>query len=190
MEAVRIGDHKLKLSLSAEESRKYGIDGSADCRDTASVRKNVWQVLDAAKGITGFEPSGDKLLVQFYPMREGGCEIFVTKLGVLSESSARLVSSSGRISIISRRRSAYALLPNVNSKMPWQLIKRAVEQNLKADIYLSDNGGIFIVCEELSNDSPEPELVSILEYAVRLPSSSVGYITEHCKKAKNIELCK
>ena len=110
MEAVRIGEHKLKLSLSVAEAEKYGISGGSDCKDTSIVRRNVWQALDEAKAISGFDPSGDKLLIQFYKLPSGGLEIFVTKLGVLSEASARLVSASKRITLIEKRKTAYLLL--------------------------------------------------------------------------------
>lgn len=182
MEAIRIGEHKLKLSLSAEESRKYGISETAECKDTATVRKNVWQILEAAKGISGFEPSGEKLLIQFYPMKNRGCEIFVTKLGVLSEAGARLVSSSERIAIIEKRKAAYALLGKEVERALADLLNSQCKNAEKSAAYRSEKGDTFIVTEELSRESPEPELLGILEFATRLPESAVNYIEEHFEK--------
>ena len=209
MEAVRIGEHKLKLSLSVAEAEKYGISGGSDCKDTSIVRRNVWQALDEAKAISGFDPSGDKLLIQFYKLPSGGLEIFVTKLGVLSEASARLVSASKRITLIEKRKTAYLLLnetdemqsfvnspkfyknvnnylqiPNKNASLQQEnSIDQTKEGHISpATFYRDKNGAEYLVLEELGLDSPEPEYLSILEFATRLPDLAADFIEEHFEK--------
>lgn len=209
MEAVRIGEHKLKLYLSAEESEKYGISGSAECKDTAIVRRNVWQALDKAKELCGFDPDGDKLLIQFYKCPDSGCEIFITKLGVLTEASARLVSASSRITIVEKRKTAYSLLSKFTSIIDVLKIANLgkdannnlqnsgnFQQNQKntsskeeveapcliPDIYKSKDGEHYLVFDEFGRESPEPEYLPLLEFATRLPDSAAKYIEEHFER--------
>ena len=208
MEAVRIGEHKLKLSLSVAEAEKYGISAGADCKDTAIVRRSVWQALDEAKAISGFDPSGDKLLIQFYKNPSGGCEIFVTKLGVLSEASARLVCASNRITIIEKRKTAYFLLEGIKN-LPSSIKSAFLGENANnylqiydktagcdtqkekssndntapsINLFRGNDGAEYLVCEELGRESPEAEHLSILEYATRLPDSAAKYIEEHFER--------
>ena len=101
MEFLHIGESKLKIVMSAEELKEYGISPK-DEGTTLTCRRAVWEILDRAKSVCGFNPNGDKILVQFYPMRDGGCELFVTKLGILAPSSARLVAKSERVALLSR----------------------------------------------------------------------------------------
>ena len=102
MEVLLIGEAKMKIVLTSEEAKGYRLDLSDPAKDTQRSRRALWSVLDDARKSVSFDPSGDKVLVQLYPMKSGGCEIFVTKLGILSEASARLVSDSDRVTLLSK----------------------------------------------------------------------------------------
>lgn len=80
MELIRIGDSKLKVMLSAEDMRHYAIDGDRMDYANTETRRAIWQILDEAKQETGFDAAAGRLLIQAYPMREGGCELYVTRL--------------------------------------------------------------------------------------------------------------
>ena len=51
-----------------------------------------WDVLSRAKLRTGFDTDGQKVLVQLYPSKDGGCEIFVTKIGSIYKEIGEDVS--------------------------------------------------------------------------------------------------
>ena len=80
MECVRIGAGKLKLTLSDEDMKKYGVDVSALNEDTTARRRLLWTLLDEAKKKTGINTAGARTLVEAFPGRRGGCELFVTLL--------------------------------------------------------------------------------------------------------------
>jgi negative regulator of genetic competence, sporulation and motility len=83
MELIRISPSKLKIMLSCEDMAKYSLDAmTADYDDTAT-RRAFWSILDDVKIQTGFNAAGDRVFIQLYPLREGGCEMFVTKMGLL-----------------------------------------------------------------------------------------------------------
>ncbi len=80
MELLRIGESKLKVTLSSEDMERYSLDGDSMDYDNTETRSAVWQILDEAKHKTGFDAGGEKIFVQVYPARGGGCEMYVTKL--------------------------------------------------------------------------------------------------------------
>ncbi len=80
MELILISESKLKVMLSAQDMRRYDI--TCDTIDSTSVssRRAFWNILDEAKAQTGFDPAGGKIFVQMYPSKNGGCELFITRL--------------------------------------------------------------------------------------------------------------
>lgn len=81
MELLRINESKLKIMLSLADMEKYRLDGESMDYDNTETRSALWQILDLAKQKTGFDGCGDKLFIQVYPSRGGGCEMYVTKVG-------------------------------------------------------------------------------------------------------------
>ena len=81
MELLRIGDNKLKVTLSGEDMEHYRLDSESMDYDTTETRSAFWQILDEAKHKTGFDAGGGRIFVQIYSSRAGGCEMYVTLVG-------------------------------------------------------------------------------------------------------------
>ena len=77
MELILISNSKLKIMLTAEDMKKYNID----CEGDVTLRRGFRPVLERARRDCGFDPCGGRLLVQVFPSRSGGCELFVTRVG-------------------------------------------------------------------------------------------------------------
>ena len=86
MELILISDKKLKVMLSASDMQKYELDNDTIDYDNTETRRAFWQILDEAKHKTGFDAASEKVFIQVYPSRGGGCEMYVTKLGALSSA--------------------------------------------------------------------------------------------------------
>ena len=81
MELILINSEKLKIMMSRDDMAEYDIScESADYKNT-ETRRAFWSILDRAKKSTGFDAASDKIYIQMYPSKEGGCEMYVTKLG-------------------------------------------------------------------------------------------------------------
>ncbi len=80
MELIRISDSKLKIMLNAEDMVHYAINSDLLNYENTETRRAVWQILDEAKQQTGFDAASDRVLIQVYPSRTGGCEMYVTKV--------------------------------------------------------------------------------------------------------------
>ncbi len=81
MELIVIDENKLKIMLTAPDMRHYALCAERmDCADE-ETRRAFRHIFDDARARIGFDTEGERLFVQLYTSREGGCEIFVTKLG-------------------------------------------------------------------------------------------------------------
>ncbi|MBQ8174957.1 MAG: adaptor protein MecA [Clostridia bacterium] len=80
MELIKISDTKLKIMLTAEDMAHYAIASEALNYENTETRRAVWQILDEAKQRTGFDAASDRVLIQAYPSRMGGCELYITKI--------------------------------------------------------------------------------------------------------------
>lgn len=78
MELILISNSKLKIMLSAEDMKRYDIE----CEGEVALRRGFKPVLEMARRDCGFDPDGGRLLVQVFPSRGGGCEMFVTRVGL------------------------------------------------------------------------------------------------------------
>ncbi len=182
MEFLLIGESKLKVVLNESEAKKYCLEASASDCSGGEVRRAFWRVLDIAKTEVGFDPAGDKVLVQMYPLSNGGCELFVTKLGILPQSSARLISRSDRVALLSKKQSFYIfdLVDEITA------CARAVKSlchgfSPVSDVFSADNK-YYLAIEEYAKGGEPIEFGAILEFGRPLSHSSAAYIFEHAKK--------
>ena len=83
MELIVINDSKLKVMLSQDDLTEFSLDTNTLDYSNSETKKMFWDILNRAKHTLGFSTDGHRVLVQLYPSKTGGCEMFVTKLGLL-----------------------------------------------------------------------------------------------------------
>ena len=81
MELIVISENKLKVMLTADDMRHYNLDCDTIDSGNAPARRAFRSILEDARAQTGFDTGKEKIFVQLYPGKAGGCEMFVTKLG-------------------------------------------------------------------------------------------------------------
>ncbi len=79
MDLIRINDNKLKIMLTPSDMECYALNADTMDYTQTETRRAFRSILNEARNRTGFDVSGDKIYIQFYPSRGGGCEMFVTK---------------------------------------------------------------------------------------------------------------
>ncbi len=89
MEHILISENKLKIMLSPEDMRRFDLDPEELDGAAATSRRAFWNILDEARTETGFDPAGYKIFVQVFPSLDGGCELFVTRLGRKKEEKEK-----------------------------------------------------------------------------------------------------
>ena len=83
MEWIHISKNKLKVMLTAEDAHRYELNcESADYADSIT-RAAFRDILTDVCTASGFDATEDKVYIQMYPSTEGGCELFITKTGLL-----------------------------------------------------------------------------------------------------------
>lgn len=83
MEIIMISDSKLKIMLCEEDLRRFELSANELDYSNTETKRMFWDILNRAKHENGFDTDGHRVLVQLYPSKDGGCELFVTKMGAL-----------------------------------------------------------------------------------------------------------
>lgn len=83
MEWIQISPNKLKVMLTAEDARYYALDCEHADRTSTLTREAFREILSDLRMRVGFDATEDKAYIQMYPSKEGGCELFITKTGLL-----------------------------------------------------------------------------------------------------------
>ena len=79
MEWIRISRNKLKIMLTAEDARRYDLRPRDASLESALTRRAFRAILNDAGKETGFDAADERVYIQLFPSREGGCELFVTR---------------------------------------------------------------------------------------------------------------
>ena len=87
MEYIMINESKLKVICEESDLDPYGICADSLEYGDAYSRKFLEDLLDEAKVRFGFDTARHRVLIQLFPDNEGGCEIFINKLGLLEKQS-------------------------------------------------------------------------------------------------------
>jgi negative regulator of genetic competence, sporulation and motility len=80
VELIRISEGKLKIALTKAELEAYAITANGIDMAKAETRSVFRELFVRAKENTGFDVEEDKVFVQIYTSKDGGCEIFVTRI--------------------------------------------------------------------------------------------------------------
>ena len=99
MELILISKSKLKIMMSAEDMKTYNIE----CDGENAFGRGFRPVLEKARRDCGFECEGGRLLVQVFPSRAGGCEMFITR--VTPQNDCALPKKKELCAVIFRRAS-------------------------------------------------------------------------------------
>lgn len=82
MEHILISPGKLKLMLTKRDLDKYELDDVTLYGEDNLKRKAFRELLADVKKDVGFDAAEDKVLIQLYPSKDGGAEVYITRLGL------------------------------------------------------------------------------------------------------------
>lgn len=75
-----ISPGKLKLMLTKSDLDKYELDAATMDSEDTMTRQAFRTLLADVKRVSGFDASNEKVFIQLYPSRDGGAEIYITRL--------------------------------------------------------------------------------------------------------------
>ncbi len=103
MEFILINENKMKVMLSACDLEEFEVEADELDYANTDTKRMFWDILSRAKHSTGFDTDGQRVLVQLYPSRHGGCEMFVTKIGILGSIDESCENECAKAPIISEK---------------------------------------------------------------------------------------
>jgi negative regulator of genetic competence, sporulation and motility len=80
MELIRISDQKLKIMLTPMDMSHFELDSANFGEDSAQMHRSFRLLLAEIHQQTGFDADDTHISVQYFPSREGGCEMFISNL--------------------------------------------------------------------------------------------------------------
>lgn len=171
MEFLSVGGIKLKVILNPEECERYGIERLDGENLGETERASIKSILAAAGDEVDFFASGERLLIQLYPLGDRGAELFVTKLSAIPERERRTVTESGILTYQGRRAvfriSDKSALPGISRLLG----DRAV------DLYYANDGDYYLALDEcVIGDISDCEPLS--EFGERIHKLPLGIDTE------------
>ena len=91
MELIIINEYKIKIVMTEQDMRDYGLDENEFYCSVTNTRDILEKIIHRSGIRTGFENinKSERLLLQLYPEKSGGCELYVTRLEMeLGEEAA------------------------------------------------------------------------------------------------------
>ena len=83
MEIIHISASKLKVMLTREDLEEFGLDAETLDYADGETRELFGALLSHVKDAADFQTDGYRLLVRMFPSRDGGCELFLTRIADL-----------------------------------------------------------------------------------------------------------
>ncbi len=147
MEHILISPGKLKLMLTKSDLDKYELDcETIDSEDTLT-RRAFRELLDDVKRVSGFDASDDKVFIQLYPSRDGGAEIYITRLTAHKEEKTHR-DETIKLSNVYRFESINALL-DLCKKIGTQPHTANPQNHLPSSSTAWEaDGKYYLVCED------------------------------------------
>lgn len=147
MEHILISPGKLKLMLTKSDLDRYDLDCEAMDSEDTLTRQAFRELLADVKRVSGFDAADDKVFIQLYPSRDGGAEIYITKLSPRQEEKSRK-DDTIKLTGVYRFDSMEALL-TVCSYINTQSIMPGKHPHLpSASSAWQSDGKYYLICED------------------------------------------
>ena len=175
MKFLNISDLKLKVIISADECRLLGIDTSCAELARSEIKGVIRDVIARAASECGFSVSDEKILVQFYPLPDGECELFVTKLVGISRKDSAMLRGREGIAMMQESSGVYRFDSRDALIAAVRVIYRP---GVTSSLYRADTGDYYLLIHEALTDGIS-EFEILIEYGERLPTLPLHIISEY-----------
>jgi len=86
LELIRISDQKVKIMLTATDMCHFELNNDHFFENGQAMQQNFRRLLDEIKKQIDFDTDDRHISVQYFPSREGGCEMFISCLAPKEDS--------------------------------------------------------------------------------------------------------
>ena len=187
MELIRISDSKLKIMLTPMDMRQFELSNDNFYDDSEKMHRSFRLLLDEVKRQSGFEADDHRISVQYFPSREGGCEMFISNLSGERERGTCALTPAQEIKPVTRTRGSFCRSFAYRFEELDELL--SVCRRLLAMDYINessawrDDAGRYYLFLSTFADSPfatPEELYFVVEYGTIENASHLRlYLAEH-----------
>ena len=165
MELILISKSKLKIMLSADDMKTYNIE----CDGDTAFRRGFRPVLERARRDCGFESEGGRLLVQIFPSRGGGCEMFITRVAPDNERET-----------VRRRERCVMIFPGAGELVSVCALLQSRGYCGESSAFSFKTGACALLVEDFDPDGALPLWAATAEYGEKRKGKEIeAYIKEH-----------
>ena len=173
MEFLVVSKTKLKAILDKADMKSYKLDTLGEHSDL-SHRHTFRDILKEAEIKTGFSTGKDKVLIQLYPSKEGGGELFITRLIARDKGELTALSGAQNVTLLSYVKRLYKFdslsdMIRASKAMP--------DKNIDSEAYYID-GSFYLSSEERCRDGYISDTARLSEFGDRLPEKLIPYVEE------------
>ena len=187
MELIRISNSKLKIMLTPMDMRQFELSNDNFYDDSEKMHRSFRLLLDEVKRQSGFEADDHRISVQYFPSREGGCEMFISNLSGDKENGSCALTPPPEMQPAPRTRGSFSrsfayrfegldeLLSVCRRLLPMDYINAS-------SAWQDDTGQYYLFLNTFSTSpfaTPE-ELYFVVEYGTIENASQLRlYLAEH-----------
>ena len=187
MELIRISDSKLKIMLTPMDMRQFELNTDNFYDDSEKMHRSFRKLFEEVKRQSGFEADDHRISVQYFPSREGGCEMFISNLSGDREKSPCALTPAQEMQPMARTRGNFCRSFAYRFEGLEELL--SVCRRLLPMDYISassawrDDGGryyLFLSTFAASPFATPEELYFVVEYGTIENASQLRlYLAEH-----------
>ena len=180
MELLLISENKIRISLSKKDLDEYRITCDDMDYDNTETRRVFWCVFDEVKQKTGFDAAKNRIFIQIYPDKTGGCELYVSKIN--APANEDISENAPQLSFVPepREQEIYSfdgIEPLISACRRLSYIGYVG----RSFAYTDKSGRFYLIAD---GDLSKTRI--LIEYGLRHTSKSIRlYINEHCSVVCN-----
>lgn len=187
MDLILINSTKLKIMLSPSDMTAYSLTCDNIEYDNTESRRAFWDILSVAKRKTGFDAANNRVFIQVYPSKDGGCEMYVTKIteeddAVYCEENKSSIDES--IEAFKRRTPEHSDYDVYSFDIFNHLINACHQLKLNgysssSSIWIDEDiSRYYLAVEKVERN----QYICLDEYGIKHSSTATyTYISEHCR---------
>ncbi|MBO7148300.1 MAG: adaptor protein MecA [Clostridia bacterium] len=181
-----INSEKIKIMLTREDMLRYDISMYLSGHTGNAIKEAFAQVLEDVKAQTGFDTLSKRTVLQVYPSRDGGCEMYLTKASsAVSEkkTSEKLTDECKRVPSKTEARhfeDAVFAFDELCTVLDVCRMLNANGYDRPSSLYVCNEKYYLILKTQARIKPGYDELIRLSDFAKRLDGRiTKAYITEH-----------
>lgn len=187
MELIRISDSKLKIMLTPMDMRQFELSCDNFYDDSEKMHRSFRKLFDEVRRQSGFEADDHRISVQYFPSREGGCEMFISNLAPETDRSTCALTPASKIQPAPRTHPSFCRLFAYRFERLGELL--SVCHRLQSFDYINESSAwrddagryyLFINTVAASPFATPEELYFVVEYGHLENAAQLRlYLSEH-----------